>query len=89
MFEVNYTSNMSGVWDEVGIKLRDWDKKPISEIIEALRKGVATIDADRSAWLHREAPNGWGRIDTMMDGFLKPLLQACEENIEGTIEISR
>lgn len=60
VFDVNYTSNMSGVWDEVGITLRDWDKKPVSEVIEALRKGIETIEADRSAWRHREPPNGWG-----------------------------
>lgn len=59
---LNYTSNMSYMWNEAGAPFREWDGKRVSEVLPLLREAIAKIEDDPSPWIPREPTNGWGSV---------------------------
>jgi hypothetical protein len=85
----NYTSNMSPAWREAGILFHEWHHKPVREVLDALRSGIATMEAHKDEYARRfDSPNGWGSMETLLP-FLKSVLAACERCPDGRMEVSR
>lgn len=93
----NYTSNMSGLWDEAmrhagGPCLRDWayDKTvPCHEALPFLRKATEYLN-DRSRWedfKRYEPDNGWGSVEGSVT-FFNEILSACERHPKAWLYIS-
>jgi hypothetical protein len=89
LFEVNYTSNMRGAWNAAGIKVHEWEGVKAASVVEQLRAGLAAIAADLPKYRAFEPDNGWGHVSTMVDNFLRPILEACEAHPNAVIRVSR
>lgn len=89
VYSVNYTSNMSGAWDEAGAPIRDWHGRIASQVAPLLASAIRVIQADVTRFKRYEPSNGWGSVDTMLKGFLKPLLKAMKEYPDAIVKVSR
>ena len=84
----NYTSNMSGAWNQAGARLRDWDNRPIAEVLPELEQAIKRIEADRGSYSKFEPDNGWGSVDTMLK-FMRQVRDAFCDNPKGVVGVSR
>ena len=58
------------------------------QMIEPLSAGLADLLANPAKYKKFDAPNGWGTYDNFV-GFVKGVLNACIENPNADIEVSR
>jgi hypothetical protein len=58
------------------------------QLIELLRVGLATIQADPEKFNQYNPKNGWGHYEGLVD-FVTEYLKACEENPEADVYVSR
>ena len=103
-WSANITHNLGGMASKVPVNLKDgtqttlyyacWrpkeilDKPNTNEVLDLLIQGLIYMIEHRKELLQYESPNGWGTYN----GFMKFLLnykQACEDNLNCEIEVSR
>lgn len=86
----NYTWNMGYAIRHGGIEMyRREDSPPhgrfvldgakASDALPALLACIERIEADADALREQEPKNGWGSVDTLLAGFLRPIAAACVE----------
>lgn len=90
VFDVNITHNISPMWDKAGVyeALYESDGKRPGDYIEALRSGVADMEAKPAEYRLLDSPNGWGKYEHALP-FLKECLAAYEQYPDGRIVVSR
>lgn len=71
------------VWrpDEHGIRLA-------SELVDRLEKGLAVLKKDPSKFTPLNPENGWGSYDSFV-AWIEEYLQACKDNPEAIVKVSR
>ena len=72
----NHTSNMAGAWDAAGAPLREWDRKPVAEILPALRSAIAELTKHPDRYRKYEPDNGWGTVRSARE-FLQDIEYDC------------
>lgn len=92
VFDSNYTSNCSQMWDTAGCRLRDWayDKaagRTAATLIEPLRTAIKTMADDPKRFIAMEPDNGWGSYEGAL-AWLRSILRACEKYPEASVYVS-
>lgn len=93
LYWANITHNLNKMADEAGIYQHLWRPeelgiKKAGELITPLSEGLTRLKADPEHYKTFNASNGWGKYDGFVD-WVERYLQACKENPEGTISVSR
>lgn len=92
VFDSNYTSNCSMMWDAAGCPLREWacDKRGVrtaETLIEPLRAAIAAMEADPAKYEAMNPDNGWGSYQTVLP-WLRSILSACEQHPKARLHVS-
>lgn len=96
VYSGNITHNLTSMAKAVRISnttLYDvvWRSENISkaeELIHPLREGLKELESKPEYYKKFDPPNGWGSYETLVQ-FIKEYLNACIENPDADIEISR
>ena len=88
LLDVNYTSNLAGVWTNAGARLSEWDGMRCREFLAQLQIAVETIEGDLPYYRKFNPENGWGDVDSMLVGFLVPILLMAEQNPDAIMRVS-
>lgn len=93
LYSSNITHNLGKMAKEAGIYQHLWRPeelriKTAGELIEQLEVGLAKLKADPKKYEAFNAENGWGLYEHFVP-FVEEYLQACKENPDSLIEISR
>uniref|UniRef100_A0A6M3KBJ5 Uncharacterized protein n=1 Tax=viral metagenome TaxID=1070528 RepID=A0A6M3KBJ5_9ZZZZ len=93
LYDANITHNLNKMAGEAGIYEALWRPEEIgktkaSEIVELLEKGLADLKARPEHFETLNSPNGWGMYEHFVP-FVEKYLEACKENPNATIEVSR
>lgn len=78
VFSTNYTHNVTPMWREAGVyeALYKSEGKKAAEIITALERGIADMEARPEVYRVMNPENGWGSYDTALI-WLRKVLAAC------------
>lgn len=92
-FSANITHNLNGMANEAGIYEALWRPEDIgitkaSQLIAPLRAGVDLMKSDPERFSKFNASNGWGTYVGFVP-WIERYLQACEENPDANVEVSR
>jgi len=93
VYESNITHNLGTMAGEAGIYKALWrpeeiQKEKAGDIIELLEKGLTDLKARPEYFKTFNSPNGWGMYQHFVP-FVEKYLNACKENPECIIEVSR
>ena len=93
VFDANYTHNVTKMADAAGLYGPVWRPdesgiKKAGDLIAPLRDGIAKMEADPQKFIAMNPENGWGSYETFLP-WLKRYLDACEENPQADVEVSR
>lgn len=93
VYDSNITHNLNRMAEEAGIYQYLWRPEELGitkakELIEPLRQGLARLEADQQHFEKFNAPNGWGLYIHFVP-WVKKYLQACEDNPEADVSVSR
>lgn len=93
VYSSNITHNLGGMASEAGIYKHLWRPEEIgitkaSELIEPLTAGLALLKSDPARFEKHNAPNGWGLYKHFVP-FVEAYLEACKENPDAAVRISR
>lgn len=93
VYSANITHNLNTMADKAGIYKALWRPEEIGatkakDIIELLEKGLDDLRERPDYFRQFNASNGWGLYDHFVP-FVEKYLDACRENPEAEIEISR
>lgn len=93
VFDANITHNLNTMAEAAGIYKCLWrpDENCISkahQMIEPLSAGLADMLANPAKYKKFNSPNGWGVYEDFV-AFVKNVLNACIENPNADIEVSR
>lgn len=93
VYDANITHNLGRMAEEAGIYQHLWRPEEIgitkaAQLIEPLRAAVALMDADRPRFEAFNSENGWGLYEHFVP-FVKHYLEACEENPDADVRVSR
>ena len=86
VFDANHTRNTSGIWQEVGVDLREFRNKPATELAAALVPAIVRIKRDPDAFRRFEPGNGWGTVESTLE-FLEEVCAACCEYPDSTVDV--
>lgn len=89
----NITHNLGPMAKEAGIYQHLWRPEELGittaqELIEPLTEGLAKLKADPAHYNQFNAANGWGLYEHFVP-FVEGYLEACKENPDAVIEVSR
>ena len=89
----NITHNLGPMAREAGIYQHLWRPEELGittaqELIAPLTEGLAKLKADPDHYSQFNAANGWGVYDHFVI-FVESYLEACQENPDAVIEVSR
>ena len=88
----NYTSNVSGMWaDAIGENLGDLIErlgKRAGDILPALERGIAAMEADPDKYRAMNPANGWGDYDGAL-AYLRWMRDNCRDWPETSCTVSR
>lgn len=89
----NITHNLGPMAKEAGIYQHLWRPEELGittaqELIEPLTEGLAKLKADPDHYSEFNAANGWGLYEHFVP-FVEGYLEACKENPDAVIEVSR
>lgn len=89
----NITHNLNKMAMEAGIYQHLWRPEELSitraqELIQPLTEGLARLEADPEHYRKFNAPNGWGVYEDFVD-FVRDYLEACQNNPDAEIHVSR
>jgi hypothetical protein len=93
IFDTNITHNLGAMAAEAGIYDCLWrpDEHGFEyarDIIPTLHRGLADLKENPEHYKKFDASNGWGIYEHFVP-FVEQVLQACEENPDAKIEVSR
>ena len=93
LYTDNITHNLNKMAGEAGIYKHLWRPEEINikkagELVQPLTDGLALLESDPSRFVQFNAPNGWGTYNHFVP-FVRNYLEACKQNPEAEIEISR
>lgn len=84
----NYTSNVGPMWRAVQdnglMHVQDMSCPDAAKVIESMIAGMVDRRDELTAM---NPPNGWGNYDGALN-YLRKILEACNENLTGTIYVS-
>lgn len=92
-FSANITHNLNEMAKAAGIYKHLWRPEEIGitkagQLIEPLQEGLAKMKAAPEKFEKFNAANGWGRYCDFVP-WIERYLQACIENPEADVEVSR
>jgi hypothetical protein len=93
VYERNITHNLGRMAEAAGVYKALWRPEEIGakkaeDIIPLLTLGLANLEADPAHYRTFEPDNGWGTYEALRD-FVRSYLDACKENPDAEIEVSR
>ena len=93
VYWANITHNLNKMAMEAGIYEALWRPEEInitkaSELIEPLTVGLEKLKADPEHYAKFNAPNGWGMYEHFVP-FVEKYLEACKENPDAEVNVSR
>jgi hypothetical protein len=93
VYDSNITHNLGRMADEAGIYQHLWRPEEIgittaAQLIEPLSAGLALLRSDPAHFRAFNAPNGWGLYEHFV-AFVEQYLDACRENPDATVSVSR
>jgi hypothetical protein len=93
VYWANITHNLGKMADAAGIYEALWRPEEIevtkaSQLVPLLTEGLAKLKADPAKYEAFNAPNGWGLYKHFVP-FVEKYLQACIDNPDAEIEVSR
>lgn len=93
VFEANITHNLGKMAAEAGIYEALWRPEEImvttgGQLIKLLKEGIIKMQQNPEHYKQFDAPNGWGTYDQFLP-WITNYLNACIENPESTISVSR
>lgn len=93
VFSANITHNLGKMAIEAGIYQACWRPEEIGaskakDIVPMLEKGLADLKARPEHFQQFNSPNGWGMYDNFVP-WVEKYLDACRENLEAEIGVSR
>lgn len=93
IFSANITHNLGKMAGEAGIYMPLWrpDEAGINlagELIKPLQEALINMKAQPEYYKQFDAPNGWGTYYHFVP-WLEEYLQACVENPEAVVRVSR
>lgn len=71
---INMTSNLAGMWDTAGARLRDWNGMTGEESIPLLRGAIKAMEDDAPKYRAMNPSNGLGSYTSCLD-YLRRLLE--------------
>lgn len=89
----NITHNLGSMAAAAGIYQHLWrpeelNIKTAQELIEPLSQGLSRLLFAPEHYQQYNAANGWGTYDNLVE-FIKQYLQACRDNPDAGIDVSR
>ena len=87
----NHTSNTVPMWRKaLGFRLAEMANQRAGDCIPHLRRALFNFanPATRDEYTLMNPPNGWGSVGTA-EGYLRGMLECCEEHPHARVEISR
>ena len=93
LYSRNITHNVGRMAQEAGIYKCLWRPEEIGithakQIIPLLERGVALLATEKGRFEKFNSPNGWGLWEHFLP-FCADYLQACRDNPEAIVEVSR
>lgn len=93
VYSANITHNLGKMAEEAGIYQHLWRPeelgiKQAGELIMPLRAGLELLKSDPKRFKKFDSPNGWGLYVHFVP-FVEKYLEACEQNPDSTVEVSR
>jgi hypothetical protein len=93
IYSANITHNLNKMAEKAGIYHHLWRPDEIGiekagQLIEPLTKGLDLLKKHPEQFREFNPENGWGTYEGLVK-FVKAYLDACKENPEATIEVSR
>jgi len=93
VYSGNITHNLGKMATEAGIYQHLWRPEELGikfadDLIEPLTKGLELLKSDPERFKKFDSPNGWGMYIHFVP-FVENYLNACKENPEATVEVSR
>lgn len=87
---MNMTHNVTPMWREAGVyaALYESDGTPAGQWLDALRAGVADMEARPAVYEALNPPNGWGRYRHSLP-FLRRWLALCEQHPKALVGVCR
>jgi hypothetical protein len=93
IYTANITHNLNEMADAAGIYKHLWRPDEIGitkawQLIEQLRDGLDRLKSNPEHYKQFDSPNGWGTYESFVP-FVEKYLQACIENPESDVVVSR
>lgn len=93
VYWANITHNLTVMANEAGIYWAIWRPEEIgitkaADLVPLLEDGLAKLKADPAKYEQFNANNGWGLYKNFVP-FVEKYLQACRDNPNATVEVSR
>lgn len=93
VYWANITHNLNTMAMEAGIYQALWRPEEIGitraeQLIEPLTEGLNKLKADPDHFKQYNSPNGWGMYENFVP-FVEKYLQACKENPDSEVSVSR
>lgn len=93
VFGANITHNLNKMAEAAGIYQACWRPEEIGvtkaeQLIPLLREGLARLVADPAYFKRYDPSNGWGSYESFVR-WVQKYLQACEENPQADVFVSR
>jgi len=93
VFSYNITHNLGEMAEEAGIYMHLWRPDEIGikhakDLIEPLKVGLDLLVSDKNRFEKFNPSNGWGDYNSLVE-FVSKYLQACVDNPDAEIEVSR
>ena len=93
IYSANITHNLNTMADAAGIYKHLWRPEELNitkahQLIEPLRAGLTLLKSTSDYFKQFNPSNGWGDYDGLVQ-FVENYLQACIENPEADVQVSR
>lgn len=93
VFDWNITHNLNSMAEDAGIYKHLWRPEEIAiskarQLIAPLTEGLALLESDPERFRKFNPKNGWGDYEGLVK-FVRAYLEACTENPDAEISISR
>lgn len=93
VFECNMTHNLGAMAQFAGVYQHLWRPEELNithakELIEPLEKGLKKLLNNPDSAKEHNPPNGWGDYNCLVE-FIEQYLEACKENPDAELSISR
>jgi len=93
IFDANVTHNLNKMAEAAGVYQALWRPEEIgvthaADLIHPLRTGLLKLKTAPSKYRKLNPANGWGSYDNLVK-VVEDLLNACTDNPDATVEVSR